>query len=921
MTGTNPEQWNRHKDLLETTLELSDDARLEFLERVRAEDPTVHKELVALLAKQEAARTFLKPDPPTFGMSEIVADRYRVVRLLGRGGMGEVYEVVDSQIDEPVALKTVRHDAALDRTAVSRLIHELQLARRVTHPNVCRVFDVGRHSQPSGEVLFFTMELLRGQTLATRLKKRGPIPPEEVLSIAREVAEGITAAHAQGIVHRDLKPGNIIVEDSGRVVITDFGLARQDGRGDATSFTKSGRLIGTIAYMAPEQLVGGKATKASDIYSFALVLHEIVTGRRPSDDHETGPTKSLPPGWSEVMDAALHPDPQHRPTTAHELVMNLAEGSTATKVAGELKTSSAPRARIRRLRVGAAVVVSLVLLLLIGVAVFEQIATVKDPGFQLASVTPLTNDRGLERSPSLSPDGTLVVYEKNGEIFLKLMGGDNAINLTNDPELIDSSPVVSPDRAYIAFRSERGGGGIFIMGLTGESLRRLTSFGFDPSWSPAGDEVLFATQAGNDPANLGVKPSQAWTVNLTTGAMRQLVSLNMLQPVWSPGHKRIAYWAGRHVEGEGVDRDVWTVASDGTGPVAVTDDAATDWGPVWSPDGNYLYFASDRGGSMNLWRVRMDEDTGVPLGPPEAITTGGTASRHSLSIARDGNRMAYVEELQTANISQVAFDPVDGKIVGTPVPVTRGNQLAAMPAPSPDGGLVAFWIGTVQEDIALVRSDGNGSRLLTDDSYRDRFPRWSPDGAVIAFYSNRSGNYEVWTIRPDGSDLSQLTNTGVRAAQMAWSPDGSTMVYAGQDLQIMLMDPRKPWSEQTPEQVAPGRLTCNQPVWSLDGDSIVCTRGLASSGAQSVLVYSFAKDEVRKVADFGYGAKWLADSRRLLVSDPRGIYLVDTARGDYEMILEATLDPFATFDVSHDNRSIYFSSMALESDIWMIDRR
>src|SRR5581483_5840153 len=137
--------------------------------------------------------------------------------------------------------------------------------------------------------------------------------------------------------------------------------------------------------------------------------------------------------------------------------------------------------------------------------------------------------------------------------------------------------------------------------------------------------------------------------------------------------------------------------------------------PIWSPDGSFLYFASDRGGNMNLWRVAIDEVTGETRASPEAVTTGGTAWRHSPSISSDGRSIVYVEQLEGANVYRVGFDAASEKLVGSPVAITRGNQLAAMPAPSPDGQWLAFWLGGKQEDLAIMRSDGTGFRKLTAD--------------------------------------------------------------------------------------------------------------------------------------------------------------------------------------------------------------
>lgn len=227
---------------------------------------------------------------PVFMPGERIAERYRVVRFLAQGGMGEVYEVEDGVLGERVALKTVRLDVARDAVAVERFRREILLARKVTHPNVCRIFDVAHHRPdgqlPGQEVVFLTMELLLGETLAQRLRRTGPLPAEEGLPIAQQICQGLFAAHQAGIVHRDLKPGNVVLVGNRRgmrAVVTDFGLARLESGHEAAALTLTSAqgIVGTPAYLAPEQLEGGEITTAVDIYALGIVLYEMATGTVP----------------------------------------------------------------------------------------------------------------------------------------------------------------------------------------------------------------------------------------------------------------------------------------------------------------------------------------------------------------------------------------------------------------------------------------------------------------------------------------------------------------------------------------------------------------------------------------------------------------------------------------------------------------
>jgi serine/threonine protein kinase len=230
----------------------------------------------------------------SFQSEQLVAGRYKIVRFIGRGGMGEVYEADDLELRERVALKTVRPEAALDRSAIEHFKREIQLARKVTHPNVCRIFDLGRHpaasvagssAQESG-ITFLTMELLSGETLADKLKRAGRMKESEALPLVTQMASGLAAAHSAGIVHRDFKSGNVILvppkdnQSQTRAVITDFGLARSASTSESMT-ASSGAIAGTLAYMAPEQIEGGEITPATDIYSLGIVMYEMVSGALP----------------------------------------------------------------------------------------------------------------------------------------------------------------------------------------------------------------------------------------------------------------------------------------------------------------------------------------------------------------------------------------------------------------------------------------------------------------------------------------------------------------------------------------------------------------------------------------------------------------------------------------------------------------
>lgn len=317
--------------------------------------------------------------PPTFTSGEIVAERYRIVDFIGRGGMGEIYEAEDLDLEVRVALKTVRREIADNDKALERFRREIQLARKVTHPNVCRIFDVGYYARESSdeaeeeanaegepfereEIVFLTMELLEGETLSTRLKREGRLTPEEALPIVEQIAAALDAAHRAGIVHRDFKSSNIILvsdpdTDYGtRAVVTDFGLARGIAPEDSltSSFSVSSQPVGTPTYMAPEQVAGREITPAVDIYALGVVLYEMMTGgppfvgdsplstavkrliERPTPPHEV--VSGLEGPWDEAILRCLEKDPEQRFASAHDVVRTLLGEQVAGRRTGVRST-------------------------------------------------------------------------------------------------------------------------------------------------------------------------------------------------------------------------------------------------------------------------------------------------------------------------------------------------------------------------------------------------------------------------------------------------------------------------------------------------------------------------------------------------------------------------------------------------------
>ena len=904
---------------------------------------------------------------------------YEIEAPIGAGGMGEVYRARDTRLRREVAVKVLPGSFSQDPDRLRRFEQEARAASALNHPGILTIHDFGEHEGSP----YVVSELLEGEDLRQRMAG-APLSVRKALDYAAQIARGLAAAHERGIVHRDLKPENLFVTRDGRVKILDFGLAkltepeRPEHSGSEvntrTAGTEPGVVMGTLGYMSPEQVRGQPADHRSDIFSFGAVLYEMLSGKRAFAGGSAADTMSailreeppdlataepsLSPALDRIVRRCLEKDPQHRFHSAHDLAFALESVTGTTGAASAVATSSelpTGKRRTALVRTGA---MALLITLAAAAAWLAGYRLVRSGAGRpagtgaIAGATfqQLTTQSGVELFPTISPDGKTVVYvaysSGNADLYLQRVDGRNAINLTRDTPEDDIQPAFSPDGSQIAFRSERGGGGIFLMGATGESVRRLTDSGFNPAWSPDGKEIVVADEGVQTPLSRNVT-SHLWAVDVATGA-KQIVtpggadqqrwSGDAVQPSWSPHGHRIAYWGHR----PGHHRDIWTIpavpdagAKPGEAEVLITDEAGVDWNPVWSPDGASLYFSSDRNGTMNLWRVGIEEKTGKVLGKPQPVTAPSRWVGH-MSIAADGRRMVYASADETSIVETVAFDPVGGRVTGEPAPLLAGSLLVREIGISPDGKWMSFSSRGMREDVFVAATDGSSLRQLTSDAFRERGADWSADGKRIVFYSDRTGRWEFWSVNPDGSALTQLTRGTVDPWSARWSPDGARLAFPD-GYNTYLLPLGLPLGTEKPEPLPRFDAAGNAfavTSWSADGRALAGTLTRPDgSDVPGIVEYRIDSKEYRRLTDFGDDAKWLSDSRRLLVgeSSTGGIHLVDSTSGKSVPVLDRLrLQPGersgsgigigrAKFGIAPDDRTIFLVRDHTEADIWRVE--
>ncbi len=868
-----------------------------------------------------------------------IVSHYRILGHIGGGGMGVVYKAQDLLLGRVVALKFLPPEMTRDEDSKTRFLQEARAASALDHPNICTIHEVGETEEGQ---LFLAMACYEGETLKQRLV-RGRLAIDDAVELAQQVARGLVKAHRNGIVHRDIKPANLMITSDEIVKILDFGIAKLAG---AAGLTRTGSSLGTPGYMSPEQARGEEVDPRTDVWSLGAVLYEMVTGRRPfRGEHEQTILYALfneepepllkqrpdaPPELARVVGQMLAKNPEQRyPSAAAALtdlralygpVTGTLTGSSMTLAALAQQQPAAPR-RGKVLRRGLAAG-ALALACLGGAWYVRQSRESVPIDPRRVHDARLTEFEGKETFPSLAPDGHYFVYAKkvNGRsaLFSQRVGGDKPVNLSQGSPADDTQPAYSPDGQQIAFRSERNGGGIYLMGSTGESVRRLNDSGFNPTWSPDGSEIAYASEGIENPLRR-VSVSKLWRINVNTGQKRLIFDGDGVQPAWSPDGKRIAFWSSIPATGH---RIIWTIAADGGQPRQVTaDDGYVNWSPAWAPDGKYLYFSSNRSGLLNLWRVRIDQDSGEVLGAAEPLTTPtGTGL---MSFASDNHRMVYASDDSQQNLEAIRLDPQTGEaLAANPEWTTHVRREVAHCSASPDGQWIAYATAAPQEDLFVIHPDGSGLRQLTNDHFKNRSPEWSADGSQLVFYSNRSGNYQAWSIDADGSEPRQLTAFSqhvVSDPQLA--PDGKRLACNLDAGNAALVDLTVPLAARQPQFLppVPGAGFFGVTSWSRDG-----LRLAGRDRLHCLVVYDLQRKTYRPTAQSGLFPRWLVDSRRLIyltnadMANGSNVEILDTATGVSHEVRKAPQgSTFRTPIISPDGRQLYVIQTSEEGDIWL----
>lgn len=894
------ENWDRIQDLFLQALDLPPEARASFLKAACGEDAGVRREVESLLANDAASEQYIATAIVATAQSVVESvtlaagtrfEGYEIEKLIGSGGMGEVYRAHDLRLARDVAIKVLPRFVTSDPDRLQRFEQEARAAAALNHPNILAVYQMGVHEGAP----YLVSELLDGCTLREQVRQ-GPLPPRVAVGYGIQIASGLAAAHEKGIVHRDLKPENLFVTRQGRAKILDFGLAKlttaQPDFGSNPALTEHGLVLGTVRYMSPEQVRGETVDGRSDIFAFGAVLHEMLTGHCPfqratSAEAIAAILNEEPPDISQLVPAispalqriarrCLEKNRELRFQSASDLAFALEALSDSAIPGASAKEADPGRSRdatpfaavTRKPFVPTALIVAVMCAALLAIA-YEFRPAMPMP--QISRVVQLTKSGGARPDEPLYTDGPRLYYESTGPLAADwqlrqvLLNGDEDTRV-NVPTGLVRIRGLSPDNTeFVAISHSEGQSGVWTLPVGGGSPRRVGDLKADDiAWShdgnwfaySKGNQLFLAKADGTSPRLLASLPEASPQDHVHWSSTMPEISPQIDHVRWSPDDRRLRFTRISAGAGGSIvfptQRALWEVAADGRN----LHELPFNWPGTpmeccgdWTPDGRYFVFESHRNGISNLWMLEEKSDWWRRSSPNPVQLTFGPVDYNRPAPSRDGRSIFAIGvqdagELVRYDLKRKDFEPFLG-----------GQSLAHLSF-SRDGKWLAY-VAYPEGTLWKARSDGTEQLQLTFPPLQVGCPRWSADGRWIAFHARQPGQlFKNFVISAEGGNPEPFPEESLPQTSPEWVPGRDALIYsrtyAGENPALFLFDRPSGRVEKIP-----GTEGLYSSQWSPDGRYLM---SLDASDDRLLLV-DFKSGKRTQIAGPAAWPAWSPDSK------------------------------------------------------------
>lgn len=966
------ERWKKLDELFHAALEREGDARVSFIAQATGEDAEMRRELESMVAHHEKASSFIESPAYAVAAETLIANDlpeqligttlgpYRILNVLGTGGMGVVYRALDLELQRKVALKFLHPELTCDKSRILRFKQEARAASALNHPNILTVFAIGeidgRH--------YISTELVDGKTLRELMKSRR-MRLDQVLNVVSQISSAICAAHAAGIMHRDIKPENIMLRPDGYLKVLDFGVAKliepSSGESGLSTLinTEQGMIIGTIQYMSPEQARGLSVDQRTDIWSVGVVLFEMLTGHPPFEGKtnsdvmaailerepmfvaDIGETSDA---LRKIVSKTLKKDPNERYQTAQELLIDLRELDqpavkdlerpllphvnrhlVAETARQRPKSTDDPGlirpplsaeyivSEMKQHKAGVAFVLAILATVMTGISfwVYQMIASNRSPErFQTMNLTRLASI-GKGKGAAISPDGKYVAFVKDDgkqrSLWLRQVGTTSDIQISSQTDA--GWLAFSRDGDYLYYRNFFGDLSRMPV-LGGASTLVMKGVGSSISFSPDGKR--FAFLRGDYPTQA---ESSLLVANLDGTGEQRLASRTLPDSFdravsWSPDGRVIAC-AVTHTDAEARYMSVIQVrVNDGhEEPIS-----SQRWLEVndlaWRSDGRSLLLTASDEGSLFMQKIWQ---LSYPNGEARKLTNDFNIYE-GLSLTADSTMIVTTQESQAANIW---LTPAEGTIPAKQITTRESNYLGV--SWTPDGKLVYASDISGSWDIWLRSLDAGNEKQLTVNKNGNLFPSVSPNGRFVFFTSIRAESVNIWRIDIDGGNPKQITS-GNLDHSASCSPDGKWLVYVHDALGKSTV-----WKVST-DGGTPVQLIDSEaanPVVSPDGKLIAC-----SYGNGKVAIFPFEGGQPLKVFDIPTpfivepGFHWTSDGQAITFVDTRGgvsnIWSQPIAGGPRKQITNFQAEDIFSFAWTRDGKRLALARGVETGDVILI---